>query len=431
MAIPVIMPKQGLQMTEGTIIQWLAKEGDKVEAGKPLFEMETDKLTITMDAEASGTLLKIVRGEGETVPITELIAVIGEPGENISDLLARSASEPEPQEKSEQEQQESSVKKQEVPFPSDGRVFTSPRARMRAEEKGIALASVSGSGPEGLVIERDVLAFDPLRATPLARKVAAAAGTALEDVTGTGSHGKITKSDVLAAQASANVREASETIIPLRGMRKIIAARMRESLSVNAQTFHNIRVDMSNAEKLRAVYKVHDKKVSYNDLILKAACMALQDFPILNAELRAEEIVLKHYVNIGVAVAVDNGLIVPNIKGAEKMRLEEISTKARELADKAKNNALQPDDYAGGTFTVSNLGMFGLDSFTAIINPPETGILAVGKIEKTPVVQDDVIVIRPIMSLTLSYDHRIVDGAPAAQFLARVKDYLENPCLML
>ncbi len=214
-------------------------------------------------------------------------------------------------------------------------------------------------------------------------------------------------------------------------MRKIIAARMRESLSVNAQTFHNIRVDMSNAEKLRAVYKVHDKKVSYNDLILKAACMALQDFPILNAELRAEEIVLKHYVNIGVAVAVDNGLIVPNIKGAEKMRLEEISTKARELADKAKNNALQPDDYAGGTFTVSNLGMFGLDSFTAIINPPEAGILAVGKIEKTPVVQDDVIVIRPIMSLTLSYDHRIVDGAPAAQFLARVKDYLENPCLML
>ena len=159
--------------------------------------------------------------------------------------------------------------------------------------------------------------------------------------------------------------------------------------------------------------------------------MALQDFPILNAELRAEEIVLKHYVNIGVAVAVDNGLIVPNIKGAEKMRLEEISTKARELADKAKNNALQPDDYAGGTFTVSNLGMFGLDSFTAIINPPETGILAVGKIEKTPVVQDDLIVIRPIMSLKLSYDHRIVDGAPAAQFLARVKDYLENPCLML
>ena len=139
MAIPVIMPKQGLQMTEGTIIQWLAKEGDKVEAGKPLFEMETDKLTITMDAEASGTLLKIVRGEGETVPITELIAVIGEPGENISDLLARSASEPEPQEKPEQEQQESSVKKQEVPFPSDGRVFTSPRARMRAEEKELRL----------------------------------------------------------------------------------------------------------------------------------------------------------------------------------------------------------------------------------------------------------------------------------------------------
>jgi len=188
---------------------------------------------------------------------------------------------------------------------------------------------------------------------------------------------------------------------------------------------------MTQAAALRDSYKAVNKKISYNDLVLFATTKALKDFPIMNSEITDAGIVVKDYVNIGIAVALDNGLIVPNIKDADLLRLEEISVASKALADKAKNNKLTPEDYAGGTFTISNLGMFGIDNFTAIINTPESGILAVGKIEKTPVVINDQIAIRPIMMMTLTYDHRVVDGAPAAQFIARIKQYLENPYLML
>ena len=217
------------------------------------------------------------------------------------------------------------------------------------------------------------------------------------------------------------------TILPFKGMRKIIADRMVDSLKTAAQLTHNISVDMSEAAILCGMFKMQDKKISYNDIVSYAVCRALKDFPIMNSQLTDEGILVKNYVNLGIAVAIDGGLIVPVIKDADLMTIEEISLMTRELAGKAKSGRLRPNEYMGGSFTITNLGMMGIDSFTAIINQPESAILAVGKIDKKPVVVDDEIVIRPMTTLTLSYDHRVVDGAPAAQFLARIKQYLELP----
>ena len=445
MAEKVIMPKQGLQMTEGTILSWLVKEGETCEEGKPLFEMETDKLTITMDAPASGTLLKIVHGEGDVVPITELIAVIGTPGEDISSLLATaapaasSAAAAQPETVTAAQPAAVAVQAQA----SGERKFSTPRARMTAGEKGFDILTIPGSGPEGLVIERDVLSFTPapaapvVKATPLAKKVAEIEGVDLAEAKGTGSHGKVTKDDIMAvvtarAEAVAAGGAVRGTRVePMSRMRKIIADRMVNNLNTQAQAQHLVTVDMTNAAALRAAYKKKDIKVSYNDIVMYAVSRALMEFPIMNASIDGDNIVYHDYVNLGMAVAVDAGLVVPNLKSADLMKLTEIGSMCRELAGAARDNKLGLDDMSEGTFTVSNLGMFGLDSFRAVINAPESGILAVGAIKKTPVVIDDEIVIRPMMALQLSFDHRIVDGGPAAQFLVRIKEFIEEPTLML
>ena len=440
MANKVIMPKQGLQMTEGTIIKWLVAEGGKVVKDEPLFEMETDKLTITIDAMESGTMLKIVRGEGETVPITETIAIVGATGDDISALLGSTpVAAPAVTTAVPVAAAVTTAAPVAVPVatavPTGGRVFISPRAKMVAEEKGVDYTAIQGTGTDGLIVERDVLAYaaSAPAITPLAKKVAEIGGVDTAGVIGSGASGKIVKEDILKAIAARKTSgERKGNIVPFKGMRKVISDRMLESLHNNAQTTHRISLDMSEATRLREAFKKADKKISFNDIISLAVCRALIDFPAMNAEITAEGILQKDYVNLGIAVAVDNGLIVPVIKDADLMTLEQISLMTKELADKAKTGKLLPDDYSGGSFTISNLGMFGLDSFVAIINPPEAGILAVGRIAKTAIVtDDDEIVIRPMMELTLSYDHRIVDGAPAAQFLARVKQYLEQPYLML
>ena len=445
MAEKVIMPKQGLQMTEGTILSWLVKEGETCEEGKPLFEMETDKLTITMDAPASGTLLKIVHGEGDVVPITELIAVIGTPGEDISSLLATaapaasSAAAAQPETVTAAQPAAVAVQAQA----SGERKFSTPRARMTAGEKGFDILTIPGSGPEGLVIERDVLSFTPapaapvVKATPLAKKVAEIEGVDLAEAKGTGSHGKVTKDDIMAVVAAraeaiaAGGAVRGTRVEPMSRMRKIIADRMVNNLNTQAQAQHLVTVDMTNAAALRAAYKKKDIKVSYNDIVMYAVSRALMEFPIMNASIDGDNIVYHDYVNLGMAVAVDAGLVVPNLKSADLMKLTEIGAMCRELAGAARDNKLGLDDMSEGTFTVSNLGMFGLDSFRAVINAPESGILAVGAIKKTPVVIDDEIVIRPMMALQLSFDHRIVDGGPAAQFLVRIKEFIEEPTLML
>ncbi len=433
MAKKVIMPKQGLQMTEGTITSWLVKEGEEARKDEPLFEMETDKLTITIDAPDSGTLLKIVRGVGETVPITEVIAIIGEPGEDYSALLENEPAS------SEQKQQEATAQAEAAQMePKQAkqgeRVFITPRAKSLAETKGIDYLSMTGSGPEGLIIEKDILtdAETGVQATPLARKVGELSQANINDIEGTGARGKITKADILGATALSRPVETSETRVAFTGMRKVIAERMTQSLHTAAQATHRVKADLSETVRLREAFKSAGKKVSYNDIISFAACRALLEYPMMNSELTDEGIVMKHYVNLGIAVALDNGLIVPVIKNAHLMGLEQIGEATRQLADKARIGELKPDEYQGGSFTISNLGMFGLDSFVAVLNPPESGILAVGKIAKTPVVTDSgEIAIRPIMELTLTYDHRVVDGAPAAQFLMRVKQYLEQPFLLL
>lgn len=420
MAELIIMPKQGLQMTEGMITEWLAQEGQKVSEGEPLFEMETDKLSIVIDAAVSGTLLKILHPDGDVVPVAEPIAVIGAPGEDISSLLS--------------------------PIPaldsvSDARIFSSPRARMRAEERGIDYQSISGTGPLGMVIERDVLnapvpseTVEP-KASPLARKIAEQSQVDLKSITGTGSHGKIMAEDVQNAVSSKNSDAPSpvrgERRIPVNGMRRIIAQRMQESLQTLAQANHRLTVDMSEAVRLREQLKAADIKISYNDIVIRCTARALKEFPMLNSTMDEAYITVKEYVNIGMAVATETGLLVPVIPDADLKTLPEIAAASKDLAARTKEGRLMPDELTGGTFTISNLGMFDIESFTAIINKPEAGILAVGKLEKKPVVCGDEIVIRPLMQLSLTYDHRIVDGAPAALFLRRIKQLLENPGLLL
>ena len=439
-ASAIIMPKQGLQMTEGTIIKWLKKEGETVNEGEPLFEMETDKLTITIDSTATGTLLKIVRGEGEVVPITETIAIVGEAGTDVSAFTAAPAAVAAPvEETSVAAPVAAPVAAAPAVTRAPGeRVFSTPRARMRAQEKDIDIQKVAGSGPDGLIIEKDVLNSNvtAVKATPVAKVIAEQNGVDLADVKGTGANGKIMKSDVMdilskSAFVPAEVTAHEETVIPMTGMRRAIANNMMNSLTSMAQANHRMKVDMSESVRFRAKLKAADIKVSYTDILIKAVSHALMKFPMLNSTVRGNDIVTRNYVNMGVAVAIDGGLIVPNIKDAQAKSVVEIHAQVADLAGKAKEGKLTREEYTDGTFTITNLGMYDVDEFTAVINPPEAAILAVGKIADTPVVENGEVVVRPIMTLSLTYDHRIIDGAPAAQFLQYVKTLLQNPYLMM
>ena len=450
MASVIIMPKQGLLMEEGTITNWLVKEGEKTTEGTPLFEMETDKLTITMDSTATGTVLKILHPEGDTVPITQPIAIVGQPGEDISALLGGEAPAAAPAATApEAPTAEAAPAPKPVVERAPGeRAFSSPRARLRAEENGVDIAAVPGSGPDGLVVERDVqnyIANQPA-VTPLAANQARIQGIDLSGLTGTGPNGKITTEDLHIASAAVEPAPAAEPIPgqltrgtrteAMSGMRKAISRNMLTSKSTNAQTNHRMVVDMTAAVALRRQYKALGIKISYNDIIVRACAKALQDFPIVNASVDGSDIVYHDYVNIGTAVSVPGGLIVPVIRDADIIGLTGIAAKSAELIEKAREGRLTEADYHGGTFTVSSLGMFDLDDFVAIINPPESAILAVGKIAKTPVVVtddegEDQVVIKSMCALCLSYDHRIIDGAEAAKFLQKVKSYLQNPILLI
>lgn len=423
MATRVILPKQGLQMVEGTITRWIVQEGQTIEEGMPLFEMETDKLTIEISSPVSGTLLKIVKPAGETVPITELIAVIGDAGEDIKDLISEGN-------KNEAEDQPAS------------RIFSTPRARMIAEEKKLDLVDITATGPDVLVIEKDVIEYAEnavkapkiLKATPMAKKIAQINELELSQVEGTGARGKITKADVwdaVAARTGKPAVDRKDVVIPFVGIRKVIADNMMKSLHGMAQANHKMKVDMSEVVRFKEKLKADGVNASYTDILIKVVSNALLDYPIVNSSLTEKGILLKGYVNMGVAVALENGLIVPVIKDVDQLTLKEISNVSKELTEKAKTGKLAPDEYKEGTFTITNLGMFDLDEFTAVINPPESAILAIGKIDRVPIAEGESIVIRPIMVLSLTYDHRIIDGAPAAKFLQRIKQLLQNPYLLI
>lgn len=460
----VIMPKQGLMMTEGTIIKWLVKEGEQVTAGKPLFEMETDKLTITMDAEVSGTMLKIIHPEGDVVPITQPIAIVGEAGTDVSSFVggaapAAASAAPAPAAAPAADPAAPAAVPARDP---NSKIWASPRARLHAEENGVDLAYVPATGPDDYIIDRDVMGYiaNKPAVTPLAANIAKTQGIDLAGVTGTGANGKITTADLpgtapaaaapvvapaaaptadtapAAAEAPAGQLTRGTHTEKMSGMRKAISKNMLASKSTNAQTNHRMVVDMTAVIALRKQYKDLGIKISYNDIIVRACAKALQDMPIVNASVDGNNIVYHDYVNVGTAVSVPGGLIVPVIKDADIIGLSGIAAKSAELIEKARDGKLTDADYHGGTFTVSSLGMFDLDDFVAIINPPESAILAVGKIAKTPVVVtndegEDEIVIKSMCALCLSYDHRIIDGAEAAKFLQKVKSYLQNPVLLI
>lgn len=427
----VILPKQGLQMTEGTITRWLVGEGETCVKDQPLFEMETDKLTIAIDAPDTGTLLKIIATEGDTVPVASTIGIIGDPGENIDQLLEQIMAESKVSGLSAENKAVRTNDLAPEKESRDGRRLISPRARKLAEKNDVKLDGLQGTGQDGMIVERDIHPLvNAVNATPLAKKTAEISGAVISGIQGTGSHGKVTSRDV-ESFLKKNKGAGSDTLVPFTGMRRVIGERMSMSLQTAAQTYHRVYVNMEQAMRLRKAHTNRNEKVSYNDIIVMAASRALKLHPIMNSELTKEGILLKGSVNIGIAVAMDEGLVVPVIKDADLMDLAGIAAASGALSEKAKNGALDASAYEGGTFTVSNLGMFGLEEFVAIINPPEAGILAVGRIVEKPVAINGEIRVAPMMSMTLTYDHRVVDGAPAAKFLTYMKECLEDPYLLL
>lgn len=436
MAKLVVMPKLGLTMTEGAVSRWLKAEGEAVKEGEPLFEVETDKLTNTIEATASGILLKILAKEGETMPCLAGVAVIGESGEDISALLPGApAAEPAPGPAA------PPPKAEGAPKPPAGRVVASPAAKKLARELGVELADVPGTGPGGRITEDDVKKFKAApppppaepgpKASPLAAKAAAELGLDLKDVPHKG--GRILAADILAAasKGAAADEPPREEAKPMTGMRRAIARNMLNSHMTSPTVSFNLGCDVSELAKLRQRLKAEDIKVSYTDILVKLTALALREFPLLNCSVDGDKIIYKNYVNIGVAVALDNGLVVPNVPDADRKSLREISAEVKELANLARTGGLPMDRLKGGTFTITNLGMYGIESFTPIINQPEVAILGVNTIEDKVVVVDGEICIRPILNLSLTADHRVVDGSVAAQFLQKLKKLIECPALTL
>lgn len=441
MAKIVVMPKLGLTMTEGTVSAWLKKEGDAVAEGEPLFEVETDKLTNTIQATEGGTLLKIAVAEGETVPCLTPLAAIGAPGEDVSAQLGGGAAP------AAAEAPAAAPAAAAAPAPAakpaGGRVVASPAAKKLAKELGIDISLVAGTGPNGRVTEDDVKNYKPaaaapaepqVKASPLAAKAAAEAGIDLKDVP---AHGRVLGQDILnylekgAAPAAAAEAAPREETVAMNGMRKAIAKNMLASHMTSPTVTFNLGVDMTELKAFREQLKSENIKVSYTDLLVKFVAKALMEYPLLNCSVADNKITYKHYVNMGVAVALDNGLVVPNVTDAEKKSLTEISAEVKELAALAREGKLGMDKLTGGTFTITNLGMYGIESFSPIINQPEVAILGVNTMEDKLVVRNGEAVIRPIMNLSLTADHRVVDGSVAAQFLQRVKTLMEKPALML
>ena len=434
MATIVKMPKLGTTMTEGTIVKWLKNEGDLVEQGEIYVEIQTDKVNIEDEAERSGILRKIIAKEGETVKVGEPIAIIADAHEELPDLEIADDKSPEKQEESSQVimQQEDRTEDEKETIP--GKIKASPAAKRVARENQIDLSKVTPSGPNGRIVEKDVLAYiqeNKVRATPVAKKIAMEKQIDLKSLQKSPVE-RITKADL----EEQMMMQEEESTIPVIGMRKIIAESMTYSKKVAPHIYLSLEVDMSKVIDIREkliplVQDKYDVKLSYNHILIKAVATALRLNPLVNSSFIEEKIILKQNINIGLAVALEDGLIVPVIKDADKKGLGIIAKETAELILKAKNKKLLPDEYQGGTFTITNLGMFDIENFCAIINQPETAILAVGKIMKKPVVVDDEITIRPMMNLTLSCDHRAIDGAVGAKFLQNLKEILEEPMNLL
>jgi len=422
----VTMPRLSDTMTDGTVASWIKKVGDKVEEGDILAEIETDKATMEFEAFESGILLYVGIQEGETAPVDSVLAILGPEGTDVSAVLNNInngvASEAAPAQEASTVVE--SVKEEVAAAPvvesitTSGRIFVSPLAKKIAEEKGVNLNEVKGSGENGRIIKRDVENFVP------DAKVAAPA------------------QNVQAPAAKAEVKTEVKTFVPAgevsveevknSQMRKTIARRLGESKFTAPHYYLTIEIDMDNAMASRKIINdLPDTKVSFNDMVVKACAMALRKHPQVNTQWREDATVYNHHIAIGVAVAVEDGLVVPVLPFTDQMSLTSIGGKVKELAVKAKTKKLTPAEMDGSTFTVSNLGMFGVQSFTSIINQPNSAILSVGAIIEKPVVKNGQIVVGNTMTVTLACDHRTVDGATGAQFLQTLRSYIENPVTML
>jgi pyruvate dehydrogenase E2 component (dihydrolipoamide acetyltransferase) len=411
MATRILLPKQGLQMAEGTIVSWLVKPGQKVARGQAVVEVETDKTIMPLESPVDGVLLAVLFPEGETVPVATTIAWVGAPGEKVPEAGAVEAAAAASPAAPAAERATAGASPAAAPAPS--RLSVTPRARMRAEERHVDLRGLNGSGPDGLIIERDVLQA----AVP-----AAAAAVRAE-----------TRAEARPAEAPAAVPldPALGVLVPLTRMRAIIARRMKDSLSSSAQATHQVDVDCTELVRFRADLKRRQLDVTHTDIIVKVLGRALRDHPQVNASWTDGGILLRSEVNVGVAVALDDGLVVPVIRAADRAPLASIHETLRDLAARAREGKLRPEEMQGAGFTVSNLGMIGIDRFTAIIDQPQSGILAVGRMAQRPAAVDGTVQVRDQVTLTLSYDHRVIDGAPAARFLVEVRQLLESPWLLL
>lgn len=427
MAQTVVMPKLGLTMTEGTLVKWHVAEGDTVKIGAPLFDVETDKLTNTVDALAEGTLLKITVQEGDTVPCLEPVGYLGQPGEVIdSATTAAPAASP-----AAVEAPKPAAAAADTPAASgDGRILAAPAAKKLAKERGIDLSLITPTGPGGRIVLADVesyIASPEPKASGLAKKIAADKGVDLAEVS-TG--GRVMADDVLSFDLKRSQAELEERV-KMNGMRKTIAKRMRESRDISPSVSFNIGVDMTAMKALKADLAAEGLKVSYTDLLTKIVAKLLLEFPAFNSSVDGTDIIYKRYVNMGVAVAVPAGLLVPVVKNAHLLSLAEISAEIKRLADMAKSGTLNPDALTGGTFTITNLGTYGIESFSPIINQPEVAILGVNGMKDSVVAVNGEVKILPIMGLSLVADHRVIDGAVAGEFLAKLKRTMEKPALLL
>ncbi|WP_435623295.1 2-oxo acid dehydrogenase subunit E2 [Flagellimonas sp.] len=415
------MPRLSDTMEEGTVAAWLKKVGDEVEEGDILAEIETDKATMEFESFYSGTLLHIGIQEGEGAPVDSLLAIIGPAGTDVSAILnapsgtvsSESAAETP---KQETKSQETATVAETVVVNDGQRVFASPLAKKIAAEKGINISDVKGTGDNGRIVKRDVENYQPSQTSAPAPVAEPAAQ----------------KESAPMAPISLPVGEESMEEVKNSTMRKVIAKRLGESKFSAPHYYLTIEVDMDNAKASRAqINSLPDTKVSFNDMVLKACAMALKKHPQVNTTWNGDTTVYKHHVHMGVAVAVDEGLVVPVIKFADQLTLTQIGASVKDLAGRARSKKIKPDEMEGSTFTVSNLGMFGILEFTSIINQPNSAILSVGAIVDKPVVKNGEIVPGSTMKITLACDHRTVDGATGAQFLQTLRAYLENPVTML
>ena len=409
MAEIIRMPKMSDTMEEGVIAEWLKKVGDEVKSGDVLAEVETDKATMELESYDDGILLHIGVKNGDSVPVNGVIAIIGDKGEDVDDILKNLNSTPNeekvediPEEKKETKSEETVIEK--TNDNDRKRIQVSPLAKKLASDKGVNLSEVSGSGDGGRIVKSDIENFS----------------------------GSIDSIDEKTVELPKIYSKESFEEIPVTQMRKTISKRLSESKFSSPHFYLTMEIDMENCINGRKkINESSERKISFNDIILKAVAVSLRKHPMVNSSLLDDKIRLNHHIHIGVAVAVDDGLLVPVIRFADNKSLSHISMEVKDLAAKAKQKKLQPSDWEGNTFTISNLGMFGIDEFTAIINPNDSCILAVGGIKNTPVIKNGEIVPGNIMKVTLSCDHRIVDGATGSAFLNTVKELIEDPIKIL